>query len=495
MICVFNMGVGLNNVILIMLDSLRRDHVGAYGNEWIKTPNIDALAEDGVRFTNAYPEALPTLPVRRALHTGIRTFPCRNYKNVKGDVVLIPGWQPIPEHQVTMGEFFRHNGYLTSLFASTHHLFKPSMNYHRGYTSWEFIRGQEADHYKIPYAGDVESLHNLPCKEMYGMVGHSLPYCLANVQDWTSEKDWFAPRTFGVATRWLERNGGSQNFLIVIDEFDPHEPWNPPREYLDLYFDSDSYEGRRIIPTVGGYNEFEPGELEYILASYAGEVSHCDKYVGVLLEKLKDMELWDDTIIALVSDHGHNIMDHGVMHKLPDQMYNELMDLVYIIKGPNNENAGEECDAYVAHHDIPATLMKMAGLNTPNGLDGQNVWKWVDGKEKQVRTHATCVFYPWFWTKDDEYMYMTDITRTKEKLYDITKDPDEKNEISASNQGTCSKLRKRLWDESGGDPPMYEVVRHDHEWYEYPDIHDPTGISGYSKSLVDIRTAGKKNAH
>ena len=61
----------MKNVILIMLDSLRRDHVGAYGNEWIKTPNIDALADECVRFLNAYPEALPTLPVRRAMHTGM----------------------------------------------------------------------------------------------------------------------------------------------------------------------------------------------------------------------------------------------------------------------------------------------------------------------------------------------------------------------------------------------------------------------------------------
>ncbi len=81
----------LTNVILIMLDSLRRDHVGAYGNDWIETPNIDALASEGVRFMNAYPEALPTIPVRRAMHTGMRTFPCRDYVLAKGDTVLIPG--------------------------------------------------------------------------------------------------------------------------------------------------------------------------------------------------------------------------------------------------------------------------------------------------------------------------------------------------------------------------------------------------------------------
>ncbi|MCK4703100.1 sulfatase-like hydrolase/transferase, partial [Candidatus Bathyarchaeota archaeon] len=87
----------MHNVILIVLDSLRRDHVGAYGNDWIGTPSMDALAAESVLYTNAYPEALPTIPVRRAMYTGMRTFPCRDYKAAKGDVVLIPGWQPIPE--------------------------------------------------------------------------------------------------------------------------------------------------------------------------------------------------------------------------------------------------------------------------------------------------------------------------------------------------------------------------------------------------------------
>jgi arylsulfatase A-like enzyme len=482
----------MHNVILIVLDSLRRDHVGAYGNDWIDTRNLDALASESVLYTNAYPEALPTLPVRRAMYTGMRTFPCRDYKAAKGDVVLIPGWQPIPEHQVTTAEVFRHHGYLTALFSSVHHMFKPSMNFHRGFTSWEWIRGQEADHFKVPYGGDLEDPSNLPCDEMYGMVGHSLPYCLANVQDWRREEDWFVPRTFGAAERWLEQNGGNQNFYMVIEEFDPHEPWNPPKEYLDLYFDTDSYSGRRIIPTVGGPNQFAEGELEYILAMYAGEVTHCDTYVGKLLNKVKEMDLWDDTIIALVSDHGHPIMDHGIMHKVPAHMYNELMDLVYMIKAPRVEHGGKTCDAYAAHNDIPVTLMEMAGVTAPKDVDGINVWDIATGASKPTRSYATCIFYPWLWTKDDRYVYMTDIDKTEERLYDTTTDPNENEDIAASNTQICRRLRERLWDEIGGDPPTYEIIRQGHEWYEYPDIHDPTGT--FSQKLIAERDAKKHSA-
>jgi arylsulfatase A-like enzyme len=270
-----------------MLDSLRRDHVGAYGNDWIETPNIDALVYEGIRFVNAYPEALPTIPVRRAMHTGIRTFPCRDYKLAKGDTVLIPGWQPIPENHVTMAEVFRHHGYNTGLFASTLHMFKPSMNFHRGFSTWEWIRGQEADRYRIILKSDLEDPANLPNDLLHGCVGHSLEYCLANMQDWRIEADWFPARTFGSAISWLERNVKRGPFLLVIDEFDPHEPWNAPINILQKYIDLDCYVGRRVINTYGGKYEFQEGELEYTLAQYAGEVTLCDKYVGQLIDKVK----------------------------------------------------------------------------------------------------------------------------------------------------------------------------------------------------------------
>ena len=79
------------NVVLVIIDSLRKDHVGAYGNDWIITPHMDSFAKESVTCTKAYPESLPTLPVRRALHTGRRTFPFHLHKDYKGDFSGAPG--------------------------------------------------------------------------------------------------------------------------------------------------------------------------------------------------------------------------------------------------------------------------------------------------------------------------------------------------------------------------------------------------------------------
>src|SRR5919202_4374366 len=92
------------NVILVIVDSLRRDHVGAYGNPWIKTPNLDALAKESLRFSRAYPESIPTLCARRAIHTGIRTWPFRNWVPPKGEDIILQGWEPIPNYQTTLAE-------------------------------------------------------------------------------------------------------------------------------------------------------------------------------------------------------------------------------------------------------------------------------------------------------------------------------------------------------------------------------------------------------
>ena len=133
------------NVVVVNLDSLRRDHVGVYGNDWIKTPNLDALAKESLRFTRPYPESIPTICARRSIYTGIRTWPFRNWMPQKGETFFPAGWQRMPEVQVSLTEILAENGYDTALITDTYHQFKPSMNFHRGYNIFNFIRGQERE--------------------------------------------------------------------------------------------------------------------------------------------------------------------------------------------------------------------------------------------------------------------------------------------------------------------------------------------------------------
>jgi arylsulfatase A-like enzyme len=116
-------------VVLIVIDSLRHDHVRCYGNDWIKTPNLDALAKESILFTNMHPESLPTLPSRRSIYTGCRVFPFENHKQQKGDFLgLSPGWGPIPEDQDTLSEVLQMYKHRTCLVSDVRTFTVDSIN-------------------------------------------------------------------------------------------------------------------------------------------------------------------------------------------------------------------------------------------------------------------------------------------------------------------------------------------------------------------------------
>src|SRR5215204_6924488 len=110
------------NVVVVIIDSLRRDHVGAYGNDWIKTPNLDALAKESLLFTRSYPESIPTIPARRAIHTGVRTWPFRDWHPVSDDGFKPYGWAPVPEDQVVLAEVLSAEGINTNIVTDNLHL-------------------------------------------------------------------------------------------------------------------------------------------------------------------------------------------------------------------------------------------------------------------------------------------------------------------------------------------------------------------------------------
>src|SRR3989449_10882864 len=132
------------NVIHIGVDTWGAHYLGCYGNQEIRTPNVDALAKKSVVFEEAYPEVLPTLPARRSIYTGRRIFPSDLILQ-RDDQVRIRGWHPLFSEDVTMSETLKSAGFTTALISDLYHQFKPDKNFHRGFDSWRWIRGDEAD--------------------------------------------------------------------------------------------------------------------------------------------------------------------------------------------------------------------------------------------------------------------------------------------------------------------------------------------------------------
>ena len=368
------------NIILVVFDSLRKDCVGVYGSPpWGKvyTPHFDAFARESVVFTKAYPESLPTLQARRAIYTGNRVYPFHDADfRLKGDFVGAPGWGPIPENQPTLAEMLREAGYRTALIADLYHMFKPSKNFWRGFDQWTFLRGQEVDpsrsgprltqaeiDYWLP-----EEIRNDPRYVAEQPFVEFIQNCIMNIHQRTKEEDYFAPRVLKEAALWLEQNQDADKFFLTVESFDPHEPWLVPEHYRKMYLKEDGRE--QVISWYRDVSSIDRKLIERTQANYSGVVTLCDRWFGYFMDNLRVLDLLDNTMVILISDHGHSIGDGNYLGKRGYPSAPEVYDTPLMVRFPQAEHAGVTSDAFVQHHDIAAQVLETAGVEPLAEMDG-----------------------------------------------------------------------------------------------------------------------------
>ena len=506
------------NLILVISDTLRRDHVGVYQRlhdkrslaPWpMHTPSLDAFAEDAVTFTNAYPESLPTLPVRRALHTGNRTWPFRDWVPQKGDTVRAYGWQRIPEEQVTLAEILEHEGYRSGFFTDAYHQFKPSMNFHRGFSQWGWIRGHERDAYASPslvrvedvlahqpvlpeWAQQPDAMRPLEIDRAAARLGRPginamIRQHLANASERRSEEDFLGPQVFRSGMKWLEENNPSvtgQPFFLCLDSFDPHEPWDPPLYYAAMY-DPDfvaGRDGREIIsPRYGPSDYLSERELRRMRALYAGEVTMVDHWFGCLLQKVRDVGEWDNTCIVFLADHGHQLGEHGLTGKVSSGLYPELIDIPLFIKHPSGQGAGQRVEQFVYNVDTFATALALLGVTPPVEVPSRNVWPLVQSRvqspesreqppgtlDSGLGTFVVTGFNYDVMVHTERWGYIARSDGTNARLYDLKADPGWHTDVAADHAAQVKEFHQLVEHEAGGALPRYENVRQGiaTEWY------------------------------
>jgi len=387
------------NVVLIVSDTFRWDHLGCYGNEWIRTPNIDRLAEKSVVFDRAYCGSFPTIPNRAELFTGRFVF---TYFE----------WSPLPPNEVVISQVLGNAGYTTMMIADTPHILQHGFYFDRGFTGWKQIRGQENDRYitdpiEIKYPCDPRKLRS----PEISMVRY-----LRNVSIRRGESDYFVAQTMTEAAKWLEKNHKQDKFFLYVDTFDPHEPWDPPQWYVDLY--DPSYEGEEVIyPLYAPPKFLTKEELKHVRALYAGEVTLVDKWVGVLLQRIEELGLLDNTAIIFTSDHGFCHGEHNLLGKLiirgelgtqegglgmieAAPLYEEICHIPLIIRLPDEEG-GRRCDALVQPADIMPTILELTGVKDPGTMHGKSLMPLINREKESLRNCAvsswSLIFGPRTW--------------------------------------------------------------------------------------------------
>lgn len=356
--------------IVILMDSLNRNMLKVYNSaSWVKTPNIDRLASKSVVFDNHWLGSAPCMPARRDIFTGRLNF-------------LERGWGPIEPFDVTLQEILRKGNIFTHITTDhTHYVEMGGENYIQLFNTWDIHRGQELD----TWASRV----NQPSLPEYYYGKASVQYEL-NRSRFQKEEDFPTQRTFASACTWLQENKDADNYFLMVEAFDPHEPFDCTQEYIDMYHDD--YTGPRFdwstyAPVT------EPDEaLEHLKKRYAGTLTMADQWLGKLLDVLDDNNMWEDTLVVFTTDHGHLLGEHGWTGKNRMPAFNDLSHLPCMVHLPGSQRAGERVSALTQNIDIMPTLLEYFGLEIPNTVKGHSLMKILEGKQEKVRD---IVLYGW----------------------------------------------------------------------------------------------------
>ena len=338
--------------IMVMYDTLNRHFLPPYGNDWVKAPNFSRLAEETTVFDKSFIGSFPTMPTRRELHTGRYNF-------------LHRSWGPLEPFDDSMPRILRRAGVHCHLSTDGYHYFEDgSMNYHNRYRTWEGFRGQEGDFWK----GVVE-----PPPAPESLVGRS---GVIWEQDWVNrsyikkEEDWPQAQSFAHGIAFLQTNHKSDNWFLQIETFDPHEPYFAHQRYRDLYpheYDGKSFDWNAYAMT-DGYSKEQIDHLRY---EYAALLSMCDAHLGKVLNTMDELDLWQDTMLIVNTDHGHMLGEHNYTGKGGIPLYGEVSRTPLFIWDPRLGKSNERSSCLVQAIDWAPTLLEYFGQDIPPDMLGK----------------------------------------------------------------------------------------------------------------------------
>jgi arylsulfatase A-like enzyme len=362
------------NVIVILCDTLRRDHCGPYHQgrplnqcwsteapAWtVPTPNMDRLAARGTVFDQCYCGSTPCMPARRDIYTGRYEFLERGWGPLDEEDQDLPRMVSGPPNRSV--QWTLDQGYKVSYLLTDHfHLWEQgSGNYHMGYTGFDFVRGCEAD-----------AFHTAPKAAFPQLEADRFQ---KNERHWRNvhhirqaESDYFCAQVFQRAADWLEANHDEhQDFYLHLDIFDPHEPWDPPEDILKL-FDPRGYD----VPGMGSAAPYQKwrealteSQFDAYRARYAGKVVFLDRWMGRLFDTLDSLNLWQDTLVILTTDHATYNGDHERTGKLQTHEFDAVGHIPFIVAHPTLAQ-GERRAQLVQLVDLYPTVLAAVGRPLP----------------------------------------------------------------------------------------------------------------------------------
>jgi len=460
------------NILFLQTDQQRMDALGCYGNPIVQTPNMDRLAEQGVRFANAFTCCAVCTPARGALLSG--RYPHRT--GMVCNPELPSGISSrLCEYTVPVRPFsegLHRAGY------ACHHVGK----WHIG--SWFDSKPSDYGFTGVFYPGygyPREHKHYLRYLRTFGVGGFELKappegtaarryFNLHDVPVEASIPGYLASQTMD-ALRKLGKGG--QPFFLACDFWGPHIPVNIPAEYLDMYKPDDMLlppSFRNIADNrpeivlkahkLWGGEALSEDMVRAIVARYYGYVTLIDHQIGCVLECADSLGLLDNTVVIFTADHGSTLGTHGLQDKGLN-MYDDVYRIPMIVSGPVVRKKGVVVDEIVSHIDLAPTFLSIAGARAPRSYDGRTLMPYLRGRldhvirdEMVMQGFGHQVPFPQRAVRDRRFKYIFNAT-AKDEFYDIVRDPHETaNLIDIVDPDLLGRYQRRLqvWMEENDDP-------------------------------------------
>lgn len=434
------------NILLIMCDQLRADALGCYGSSFVRTPNIDRLAQWGVTFDRAYSRTPVCVPARYGLLSGQAPF----------RIGLIDNGAKRKDFADPLPELLKKQGYAAFAVGKMH--FSPVRS-HYGFDRMllsEEVPGHFSDDDYLRFLRDNGWLHVV---EPHGK--RSETYYAPQ----TSELPEQMHSTAWTAARACEliRENRNRPFFLFASFIKPHPPFDPCRPYDTMYPPErvpmpvrDEAERRPIDLAIDVQNDYKVNgihrvtddQLRRIRAAYYGSVSQVDRQIGAILDTLDGLGLSENTLILFTADHGEHLGDHYAFGKRT--YYEPSARIPLIVSQPGTLPQGERRSAFATLEDLYATAVAAAGGEVPAGSDGMSLLPLAHDAALPGRSEMYGEFglgrMLKFMRRWDRYKYVYHTNGGREALFDLAADPSELHDISTGHPGLCRESRAKLAD-------------------------------------------------
>ncbi|HEX2161581.1 MAG TPA: sulfatase-like hydrolase/transferase [Thermoleophilaceae bacterium] len=467
------------NVLLIVASGIRADSVGAFDgafddNEVAETPNLDDLAGDSLRFERAVPEAMPAVISRRALVTGKRSFPYREWRRHEG-YAPVPGWNPVYVRQPLIAEALARENVETAWI-----------------TDNPFFSGPRFDGW-VRRTTDVDAADYPAPPRIQGTLGREQTrreverYLVGGIERSAQAMN----RAVRVGERQLTRLArGGRQFFLAVDAFDPAEAYYAPRSWTRT-LDVDP----SLAAPLKGRDWIVPADIgddtvAIARDAYMRGVEQVDGAVGRLLAKLDDLDLTDDTIVWFVSDGGTMLGEHGWLGRGAPGSYKHAYFVPFLLRDPRGRRSGDYSYYYASTHDVAPTLLSMMGIDRPGRMDGEDLTALLDDEDPPKRRAFMCASVTKIAVGDPRWLMLMDMQGDERELHDFdnensdNEDDDEENVVRkhppvvaelekvplAAAQGTYP----RFDDESAVRPPPEDDDKDDDGIDDNDETNDET---------------------